>query len=141
MLTTPFPLSDKLITASPPTSLTSTKNSLRHHPGLQETTFKTGFLICGVTQNVNKLIVGPMDQRDVNSWHVYVVHLVELSLLNNGHKTVPSMIQIIVQVTRLEDRPRLFGIFGAVFGLCLSLVAHLRIMLVHFIIIPSSVCD
>lgn len=76
---------------------------------------------------------------------MYVVHLVELSLLNNGHKTVPSMIQIIAQVTRLEDRPRLFGIFGAVFGLCLSsvhsLVAHLRIMLVHFIIIPSSVCD
>lgn len=27
------------------------------------------------------------------------------------------MIQIIAQVTRLEDRPRLFGAFGAVFGL------------------------
>jgi MFS family permease len=27
------------------------------------------------------------------------------------------MIQIIAQVTRLEDRPRLFGMFGAVFGL------------------------
>ncbi|KAJ7442371.1 major facilitator superfamily domain-containing protein [Mycena galericulata] len=30
---------------------------------------------------------------------------------------VVSMIQIISQVTRLEDRPRLFGLFGAVFGL------------------------
>jgi len=27
------------------------------------------------------------------------------------------MIQILAQVTRLEDRPRLFGMFGAVFGL------------------------
>lgn len=27
------------------------------------------------------------------------------------------MIQIIAQVTRLEDRPRFFGAFGAVFGL------------------------
>ena len=27
------------------------------------------------------------------------------------------MLQIIAQVTRLEDRPRLFGVFGAVFGL------------------------
>jgi MFS family permease len=27
------------------------------------------------------------------------------------------MIQVISQVTRLEDRPRLFGLFGAVFGL------------------------
>lgn len=27
------------------------------------------------------------------------------------------MLQIIAQVTRLEDRPRLFGAFGAVFGL------------------------
>ena len=27
------------------------------------------------------------------------------------------MIQIVAQVTRLEDRPRLFGMFGAVFGL------------------------
>jgi MFS family permease len=38
-------------------------------------------------------------------------------LPNNGNKTVVSMIQIIAQVTRLEDRPRLFGMFGAVFGL------------------------
>jgi MFS family permease len=27
------------------------------------------------------------------------------------------MIQILAQVTRLEDRPKLFGMFGAVFGL------------------------
>jgi MFS family permease len=26
------------------------------------------------------------------------------------------MIQVISQVTRLEDRPKLFGLFGAVFG-------------------------
>lgn len=30
---------------------------------------------------------------------------------------VVAMIQIISQATRLEDRPRLFGMFGAVFGL------------------------
>jgi hypothetical protein len=49
---------------------------------------------------------------------VYVDHLVELSSLpDNGNKTVVSMIQIVAQVTRLEDRPRLFGMFGAVFGL------------------------
>lgn len=33
------------------------------------------------------------------------------------------MIQILGQVTRLEDRPRLFGMFGAVFGLS-SVVSH-----------------
>ncbi|KAJ6502687.1 hypothetical protein C8R47DRAFT_969562 [Mycena vitilis] len=27
------------------------------------------------------------------------------------------MLQIVAQVTRLEDRPRLYGLFGAVFGL------------------------
>lgn len=49
---------------------------------------------------------------------MYVDHLVELSSLpDNGNKTVVSMIQIVAQVTRLEDRPRLFGMFGAVFGL------------------------
>jgi MFS family permease len=49
---------------------------------------------------------------------VYVDHLVDLSSLpDNGNKTVVSMIQIVAQVTRLEDRPRLFGMFGAVFGL------------------------
>jgi MFS family permease len=31
--------------------------------------------------------------------------------------TVVSMIQTIAQVTRLEDRPKLFGAFGAVFGI------------------------
>lgn len=33
------------------------------------------------------------------------------------YQKVVSMIQVLSQVTRLEDRPRLFGMFGAVFGL------------------------
>lgn len=49
---------------------------------------------------------------------MYVIHSAELSSLPyNGNKTVVSMIQIVAQVTRLEDRPKLFGMFGAVFGL------------------------
>jgi MFS family permease len=34
-----------------------------------------------------------------------------------GQKKDVSMTQIIAQVTRLEDRPKLFGMFGAVLGL------------------------
>jgi MFS family permease len=40
-------------------------------------------------------------------------HLPQLTLA----PPVVAMIQVISQVTRLEDRPRLFGLFGAVFGL------------------------
>lgn len=40
-----------------------------------------------------------------------------LQCVTDGRRIVVSMIQIIAQVTRLEDRPRLFGVFGAVFGL------------------------
>jgi len=63
------------------------------------TFFETGSLICGVAQNANQLIVG----RTVSGMGAAGMFV--------------SMIQIITQVTRLEDRPKLFGAFGAVFGL------------------------
>ncbi|KAJ3980564.1 ABC transporter [Lentinula detonsa] len=63
------------------------------------TIFETGSLICGVSQNVGQLIVG-RTISGVGAAGIFV-----------------AMIQIISQATRLEDRPRLFGMFGAVFGL------------------------
>jgi MFS family permease len=61
--------------------------------------FEAGSLLCGVSQNVFQLIAG----RTVSGMGAAGMFV--------------SMIQIIAQVTRLEDRPRLFGAFGAVFGL------------------------
>ncbi|KAJ7458359.1 major facilitator superfamily domain-containing protein [Mycena galericulata] len=61
--------------------------------------FETGSLICGVSHNVDQLIAG----RAVSGLGAAGIFV--------------AMIQIISQVTRLEDRPRLFGLFGAVFGL------------------------
>ncbi|KAF7318473.1 Major facilitator transporter-like protein [Mycena chlorophos] len=63
------------------------------------TIFEVGSLVCGVAPNVNALIAG----RAVSG------------LGAGGMLT--SMIQVIAQVTRLEDRPRLMGIFGSVFAL------------------------
>ena len=61
--------------------------------------FEIGSLVCGLSQNVNQLIAG----RAVSGMGAAGIFV--------------SMIQVISQVTRLEDRPRLFGAFGAVFGL------------------------
>lgn len=38
------------------------------------------------------------------------------SYLSMAPKVI-AILQVISQATRLEDRPRLFGVFGAVFGL------------------------
>ncbi|KAJ7279546.1 ABC transporter [Mycena rebaudengoi] len=61
--------------------------------------FETGSLVCGLAQNVDQLIAGRV-----------VSGVAE-------HHVVVAMTQVISQVTRLEDRPRLIGLFGAVFGL------------------------
>ncbi|KAJ7510510.1 ABC transporter [Mycena galericulata] len=61
--------------------------------------FEAGSLICGVSQNIDQLIAG----RTVSGMGAAGLFI--------------AIIQIISQVTRLEDRPRLFGLFGAVFGL------------------------
>ncbi|KAE9406660.1 transporter [Gymnopus androsaceus JB14] len=61
--------------------------------------FEAGSLVCGVAQNVDMLIAG----RTVSGAGAAGIFV--------------AMIQIISQVTRLEDRPRLFGMFGAVFGI------------------------
>ncbi|KAJ7636500.1 ABC transporter [Roridomyces roridus] len=63
------------------------------------TIFEIGSLVCGVSRNVNQLIAG----RTVSGL--------------GGAGIFVSMVQVISQVTRLEDRPRIFGIVGAVFGL------------------------
>ncbi|KAJ7675215.1 major facilitator superfamily domain-containing protein [Mycena rosella] len=63
------------------------------------TIFEIGSLLCGVSQNVNQLIAG----RTVSGLGAAGIFV--------------AMIQIISQATRLEDRPRLFGLFGAVFGI------------------------
>ncbi|KAF7372871.1 Major facilitator transporter-like protein [Mycena sanguinolenta] len=61
--------------------------------------FEAGSLLCGVSQNVNELIAG----RTVSGLGAAGMFV--------------AMLQVIGQATRLEDRPRLFGTFGAVFGL------------------------
>ncbi|KAJ7339008.1 ABC transporter [Mycena albidolilacea] len=60
--------------------------------------FEIGSLLCGVAQNVDELIAG----RAVSGL--------------GAAGMMVSMFQVIATVTRLEDRPRLFGLFGAVFG-------------------------
>ncbi|KAJ7168993.1 major facilitator superfamily domain-containing protein [Mycena filopes] len=61
--------------------------------------FEIGSLVCGVAQNVDMLISGRV-VSGLGAAGIFV-----------------AMLQIIAQVTRLEDRPRLFGLFGAVFGI------------------------
>ncbi|KAJ7677128.1 ABC transporter [Mycena polygramma] len=61
--------------------------------------FEVGSLLCGVSQNVDQLIAG----RAVSGMGAAGIFV--------------AMLQIVAQVTRLEDRPRLYGLFGAVFGL------------------------
>ncbi|KAJ7737382.1 ABC transporter [Mycena metata] len=61
--------------------------------------FELGSLVCALAQNVGQLIAG----RTVSGLGAAGLFV--------------AMLQIISQVTRLEDRPRLFGFFGALFGL------------------------
>ncbi|KAJ7650991.1 transporter [Roridomyces roridus] len=61
--------------------------------------FEIGSLVCGVSKNINQLIAGRV-VAGVGAAGLFI-----------------SMLQIVSQATRLEDRPRLFGIFGAVTGL------------------------
>ncbi|KAJ7806025.1 major facilitator superfamily domain-containing protein [Mycena olivaceomarginata] len=61
--------------------------------------FEIGSLLCGVSQNVDQLIAG----RTVSG-------------VGAGGMFI-SMMQVLGQVTCLQDRPRLFGMFGTVFGL------------------------
>ncbi|KAJ7615744.1 ABC transporter [Mycena polygramma] len=61
--------------------------------------FEIGSLISGLAQNIDQLLAG----RTVSGLGAAGIYV--------------AIIQIISQVTRLEDRPKLFGLFGAVFGL------------------------
>ncbi|KAJ7164422.1 ABC transporter [Mycena filopes] len=61
--------------------------------------FELGSLVCALSQSVDQLIAG----RTVSGLGAAGIFI--------------AVIQIIAQATRLEDRPRLFGFFGAIFGL------------------------
>ncbi|KAJ7613874.1 ABC transporter [Mycena polygramma] len=63
------------------------------------TLFGIGSLVCGLAQNVNQIIAG----RTVSGMGAAAIFV--------------SMLQVISQATRLQDRPRLFGIFSALYGL------------------------
>jgi MFS family permease len=86
--------------------------------------FEVGSLLCGVSQNVDQLIAG----RTVSGVGAAGIcesvsfHLTHLT----GILSVISMLQIVSQVTRLEDRPRLFGLFGASFGMYKHILYHFR---------------
>jgi MFS family permease len=62
------------------------------------TVFELGSLICGVSPNINVLIFGRAVQG-VGASGIFI-----------------SVLTVIGQVTRLEDRPILFGSFGGVFA-------------------------
>ncbi|KAF7305394.1 Major facilitator transporter-like protein [Mycena chlorophos] len=61
--------------------------------------FELGSIVCATAQNVGALVAG----RTVSGVGAAGI--------------LVSMIQIIAQTTRLQDRPRLFAIVGAIFGL------------------------
>ncbi|KAJ7841312.1 MFS general substrate transporter [Mycena olivaceomarginata] len=61
--------------------------------------FEAGSLLCALSQNVHQLIAG----RAISGPGAAGIFV--------------GMLQIVAQVTRLEDRPRLFGLFGANFAL------------------------
>ncbi|KAJ7723274.1 ABC transporter [Mycena maculata] len=61
--------------------------------------FELGSLVCGLAQGVGQIIAG-RTFSGIGAASIFV-----------------SMIQVISQATRLEDRARLFGIFGALFGM------------------------
>ncbi|KAJ6560943.1 major facilitator superfamily domain-containing protein [Mycena sp. CBHHK59/15] len=63
------------------------------------TVFEIGSLVCGVAQNVGQLIAG----RTVSGIGAAGIFI--------------SILQVMAHVTRLEDRARLYGTFGAVFGI------------------------
>ncbi|KAK4699990.1 hypothetical protein P7C70_g6266, partial [Phenoliferia sp. Uapishka_3] len=61
--------------------------------------FEIGSIVCGSAKNVNVLI-GGRALSGVGAAGIFI-----------------SMLQILAQVTLLESRPKLFGLFGAVFGI------------------------
>ncbi|KAF7350726.1 Major facilitator transporter-like protein [Mycena sanguinolenta] len=61
--------------------------------------FEIGSLVCAVTQSVGQLIAGRV-VSGIGAAGIYV-----------------SAVQIVTQVSRLQDRARLYGLFGAVFAL------------------------
>ncbi|KAJ7041891.1 major facilitator superfamily domain-containing protein [Mycena alexandri] len=62
-------------------------------------TFEIGSLLCGVSQNIGQLIAGRV-VAGVGAAGIMV-----------------SMMQVITQATRLEDRPKFYGAFGALFAI------------------------
>ncbi|KAJ7237563.1 putative transporter [Mycena haematopus] len=60
--------------------------------------FEIGSLVCGVTQSIGQLIAGRVISG-VGAAGIYV-----------------GVVQVVTQVTRLQDRARLYGFFGAVFA-------------------------
>ncbi|KAF7358423.1 Major facilitator transporter-like protein [Mycena venus] len=61
--------------------------------------FEAGSVLCSVAQNVQQLIAG----RTISGPGAAGIFV--------------AMLQVVAQITRLEDRPRLFGLFGANFAL------------------------
>lgn len=61
--------------------------------------FEIGSVICGSAHSIN-ILIGGRALSGVGAAGIF-----------------NSMIQILAQTTRLEDRPKLFGMFGAVFGI------------------------
>ncbi|KAJ7450967.1 major facilitator superfamily domain-containing protein [Mycena galericulata] len=75
--------------------------------------FETGSLVCGVSRNVDQLIAG----RTVSGVGAAGIFI--------------ALMQVLSQTTRLEDRPRLFGFFGALFALSSIICARIRSVYGH----------
>jgi MFS family permease len=81
--------------------------------------FEVGSLVCGVAPSMKVLILGRAI-AGVGGAGIFVSGKAATFAFYDwtaGLKLLPPVLTIIAQITRLEDRPILFGLFGAVFAL------------------------
>ncbi|KAJ7111784.1 ABC transporter [Mycena epipterygia] len=83
------------------------------------TIFEIGSLVCGLAQGVNQLIAG-RTVSGLGAAGIFVALfqiIAEVSIYQSTAPPAATHTFNKIRVTHLSDRPRLFGLFGVVFGL------------------------